>query len=377
MYTAAFCFIILIPCFSSGIEIAQGTMQSEKPLSFVTDGLKFAASEYSISGGSEWAYASYINDTFIVMNGTSFAINSEDSNLFVTCVYPSSGEGLWFITLSTDTTSAKLPLCAQTSAKNIDRTRDFLERYQNWTGNSSLTVLKNMLDSVDASKNTTISTNNITLTIASSPYFTSFYWEYTIKGMDYRGLGITIAEKYVFFRDDRNLPFLPQKPPETIFNSYYPSGLGIISPDENSTNVPLNTNITLFTTRPVGMMELYLNPEAKIANLTSETVQYSGRYTYRLAEPLQPNTKYTATVLYGQATPPDFDSAPMSMKSWSFTTGDSIEAGQPSSPESCYPSPFPWAALSAVIAGAGIAIVITGYLILRKKRQSKPPKSNS
>jgi hypothetical protein len=382
MYTAAVCFILFISFFFSGIELTQGTSQSEKPLSFVTDGLKFAASNYSISENSKWAYATYVNGTYTIMNVTGFDISSEDSSLSVACVYPSSGEGLWFITLITETASAKLPLCMQTGAKDIDRARDFLKRYQNWTGNSSLQVVKNMLDSVDASKNTTISTNNITLTVASSPFFTSYYWEYTINGTDYRGLGITIAGKYVFFRDDRNLPFLPQKPPETIFTSYYPS-LEIVYPDENSTNIPLNTNITLFATRSVGIMQLYLTPEAKIANFTSEPIQYSEQYTYRLAERLQPNTTYTATMLYGQATPADLDSAPMSIKSWSFATGNSIDTSQPSttssdqtqntspSTETSTPSPFPTIIIYVLAVIAVVATIAVAAFVLKKRNQSK------
>jgi hypothetical protein len=381
VFTAIVCFIFLTSFFFSGMEVTQGTLQSDKPLSFISDGLKFAAPEYSVNGNSEWAYAVNVNGTNMIMNVTGYGITSADSSLSVTCVYPSTGEGLWFITLKTDTTSTKLPSCMQTGVRDIDRTRDFLKRYEIWTGNSSIQVVRNMLDSVDAPENAAFSANNITLTVASSPFFTSYYWEYTINGSDCRGLGVTIAGKYVFFRDDRNLPFLPQKPPETIFTSYYPS-LSVVYPDENSTNVPLNTNITLFASRPVGIIELHLTPEAKIGKFTTESIQYSEQYTYRLTEPLQPDTIYTATMLYGQATPADLDSAPMSIKSWSFVTGNSIDTSQPSitssdqtqgtpPAETFAPSPFPTVIIYVLVVIAVVAIIAVAAFVFKKRNQSK------
>ncbi len=383
---AVFALIGVVFCLFSGIVVALTTAQSDRALSFVTDGLIFDPSKFLVSEGGEWAYASYINDTYTVMNGTNYAVSSENSNLSVACVYPSKGDGLWFVALTTDRTSTELPLCAQTSANVTDRARDFLERYQNWTGNSTFTAVINMLDSVDAATNMTISKDNMTLTVASNLYCVSFYWEYTINGTDYRGLGVAIAGKHLFFRDDQNLPFLPQQPPTTIFTSSSPYGLGVEFPESGATNVPVNTNFTMTTTRPA-LVELYLNPGVEVANVVSETIQFSGHYTFLLAQQLQPNTTYIATLVYGQIIPADFDSAPISIKSWSFTTGNSTTAAEPISPvdqnatnfhslppvstraslEGGYPFPFSTVLLVVLIMGIGVAIVVGAILLYRKE----------
>ena len=130
--------------------------QANKPLSFITDALALNEPRYSISGGSESAYASYINETNVIMNSTGYRITSENSNLSISCDYPSNGDGLWFVTLTIDRASTELPLCIQPSANVVDRARDFLTKYQNWTGNSSLTEVTSMLDNVDATKNMTV-----------------------------------------------------------------------------------------------------------------------------------------------------------------------------------------------------------------------------
>lgn len=180
----------------------------------------------------------------------------------------------------------------------------------------------------------------------------------------------------MFFRDDHNLPFLPSEPPATIFTSFSPYGLSIDFPDSNATNVPLNTNFTMMTTRPAGIVALSLSPETKIANLTKETRQWSGYYTFQLAELLQPNTTYTATVLYGQSIPADFDSAPLSIETWSFTTGESILTQSPSTSPTVSPTTEPIYPITIilVIITIVIAVVLAAVLVLREKKQSAPPK---
>jgi hypothetical protein len=351
-------FAVILPFFCEA-ELNSASYESDRPSSFVREALGFDSPKYVVSGGGSSAYASYINETRVVMNVTGYTVDSEADSLSVSCDYSAEGSGLWFVTLITSRSSSELPICAQTSANLTGRARDFLERYRNWTGNNSLYEVINMLDLTDGTKNMSATSNHWNMTVGSNAYFASFYWEQVLNGTDYRGLGITFAGKYVFFRDDRNLPFPPSEPPKTIFTSWSPYGLGIDFPDSGATNVPLNTRFTMMTIRPAGILELYLKPEAKIGNLTTETRNYSGYYTFELDEPLQPNTIYTATVLYGQSISPDFDSSPLSIKSWSFTTGDFIA------------TPYLTVIIYALAVGAVAAAVAVLTFVLKKRNQSR------
>jgi len=392
VFTAIVCTVALLASFLGGAAFSETSAQSNKSLHFVTEALGFSSPKYLVQGGSESAYASYINDTYVVMNVTGYTVESEAGNLTVSCAFPSQSQSPWFVTLTISRSSAELPVFAQLSADVVDRARDFLTKYGDWTGNMSLNDVIDMLDKADVADNMTATTNQLNMTITSSSQFVSFYWEYVLNGTGYRGFGLTFAGKYVFFRDDRNLPFPPRAPPATIFTSFSPYGLGIDFPDEGAVNVPLDTNFTVMTTRPAGIVDLYLNPEAKIEALQSETRNWSGYYTFLLAEPLQPKTMYTAILIYGQSIPADFDSAPLSIKSWSFKTGDSsatpiptispdptansspsptVAESSPSLEISVPSSPFPMAIVYVVMAAASVAVVGLVFLLLKKK---KPPR---
>lgn len=83
----------------------------------------------------------------------------------------------------------------------------------------------------------------------------------------------------------------------------------------NATNVPLNTTIQVTISRHASV-DLSLTPFVAVLNVTEEIVGVvSGRYTFILAEPLQPNTLYQATISFGNS------------RSWNFTTTSSPVPG--------------------------------------------------
>ncbi|MEA2076040.1 MAG: hypothetical protein U9O85_10000 [Euryarchaeota archaeon] len=67
-------------------------------------------------------------------------------------------------------------------------------------------------------------------------------------------------------------------------------------------------------------MKLEVEPDVEISHVRKELILYSGKYTFYLAKPLQPETNYTVTVIAGQKTPPAPDVAPTSTTTWQFTT---------------------------------------------------------
>jgi hypothetical protein len=92
-------------------------------------------------------------------------------------------------------------------------------------------------------------------------------------------------------------------------------------PEANSTNVSLNTNITVYFTRPPPVVQLQLYPpaEGSISQLSEEVGAGTGRSTFVFSEPLKPGTTYTVTVTYGQENPPT-GYMPFRTETWNFTT---------------------------------------------------------
>jgi hypothetical protein len=115
--------ILLLPL--AQFQNVHSLEQSDRPLSFVTEGLQL-----DVVASGEWAYTTDINGSLMI-NVASYTFESEEASVDVSCRYSYSGEGLWFVTLETNKASTTLPICAQPSAGVVDRARDFLERYQN------------------------------------------------------------------------------------------------------------------------------------------------------------------------------------------------------------------------------------------------------
>jgi len=330
---AVVCLLIFLMLSLAGISLAQTSEQPDRPSSFVSNGLGISTPAYNVSETGDWERAGPDG----VVSSKSFSAQSSDATLSISCSYSIKREGLWFITLSTSKSSPELPICAQLTANVTERARDFLTRYMDWTRNNSLDQVIDMLKTADFTENTTTTTSQWSMTVDSSFNFVSYYWSYLSNGSSYRGLGITLAAEYVFFRDDRNLPPVANNLPATIFNSPSPYCLG---PEKTETGVSVNQNFTFMTPRPAPILELYLNPEATFSYVLRETRFYSGYYTFVLSEPLKPLTTYIAAVIVGQAAPPDFDSAPISVVTWSFVTGDAspMTTSQPASTTTLPPS---------------------------------------
>ena len=92
-------------------------------------------------------------------------------------------------------------------------------------------------------------------------------------------------------------------------------------PEQGAENVPIATTISITFSRPPSIVELEMEPRAEIGDITKEIVGVaSGRFTFHLAEPLQPNTTYTVTITYGQKEAPE-GFRPMSTTTWQFATG--------------------------------------------------------
>jgi len=92
-------------------------------------------------------------------------------------------------------------------------------------------------------------------------------------------------------------------------------------PEREAKGVPVSTVIAVCFTRPPQIVEMVMEPEVEIREVTKEIVSLaSGRFTFYPMEPLQPETTYTVTITYGVEEAPE-GSRPTSTRSWQFTTG--------------------------------------------------------
>ena len=99
-----------------------------------------------------------------------------------------------------------------------------------------------------------------------------------------------------------------------------PYAAGNFSPAPNSTNVPLNTTISISFGRPPSICELNITPNVPIKERIFESEGFGGTYIFYLSEQLQPQTTYTVTITFGQETASE-GFAPTTTRTWTFTTG--------------------------------------------------------
>lgn len=150
--------------------------------------------------------------------------------------------------------------------------------------------------------------------------------------------------------------FFSQSAYSTPFNSVSKvDGMDVtLGPPPNSTNIPLDTAITIDAVASAALNDLQITPEVSINRVY---IEVSGPLTYRNtfypAQLLEPATSYTVSVT--------ILNVPMS---WSFTT-----TSEPFEPGISFylATNVLWIALSA----ATLATLIVGFVIWLKRKQVK------
>jgi nitrate reductase gamma subunit len=127
-----------------------------------------------------------------------------------------------------------------------------------------------------------------------------------------------------------------------------------LGPPPNSTNIPLDTTITVDALASASYNDLHVNPQIDFASVTSET---TGPLTYRTTfypdKLLKPTTSYHISVT--------IMNAPIS---WSFTT-----TNEPFNPRISYylATNVSWISLSAA---AAITVIAGLALLLRRRKRT-------
>jgi hypothetical protein len=86
-----------------------------------------------------------------------------------------------------------------------DLADDFLQRYQNYSGDVDLEAMRNMIDLVDVEKNATETVDNLKLTLTVTSFSSHFDWSHTLDGADIGGVDVSFRNGHFYaFGDDRS-----------------------------------------------------------------------------------------------------------------------------------------------------------------------------
>jgi hypothetical protein len=77
-------------------------------------------------------------------------------------------------------------LYTQTYANNLDAIKSTLDKYQTYSGFSSIQEITDTLNAVTETKNMTATTGNIKLTVSTTEVSTTYNWKYIVNGLDTR-----------------------------------------------------------------------------------------------------------------------------------------------------------------------------------------------
>jgi hypothetical protein len=202
LYLALILVIILSFSFTRMIKAHSSEVNApDEVLTFLEDVVKLDLTKYDLELlGTTVSYPTELGG--LIQISGKFALQSKTSKLDVLFNFKNNtlswclmrvieGSPHYGIQMSTD-------IC--------DNTKDLLQRYQTYTGDSELETMKSMLDIVDVTKNTTETTDNVKITVSNTAESTSLDWRYTFNDADYMGVSVSFRDgTFHSFSDTRNL----------------------------------------------------------------------------------------------------------------------------------------------------------------------------
>ncbi len=91
------------------------------------------------------------------------------------------------------------------SANIRDLATSFLQKYQEYSGDSELEAMMSLLDAVDVTENSTIAVDNLKLTVSVNSFSSCLDWRYTLDGADCGGVDVSFRNGHFYaFGDDRS-----------------------------------------------------------------------------------------------------------------------------------------------------------------------------
>jgi hypothetical protein len=172
---------------------------SEKALSFMTDVVQLDMSKYTATlKGYSADNPSKIDG--VTQEELTYVLEAQDSTITVSCTFTNNALRYYL-----QTTTKGSPLYTQKSTNVLDEAKNILERYQLWTGDSSITGMADILGMVDKTKDDTVIVGNVKLEVFWYGEYASFYWRHSVNGADYSAMGFAFDKDKFAFGDDRSL----------------------------------------------------------------------------------------------------------------------------------------------------------------------------
>jgi hypothetical protein len=162
------------------------SVSQKKGLVFIEKVLPLDISKYNVTFKPPFAPPP-LNATELI---ETYSLESDESTLDVSCTFENNVLRICMIDVKKGSVISDRPY-----ASIIDEATSFLIKYQNYT-NISATEMINMLSNVNPTKDTTITSGNLKLTISNGEFpvgtkTTAFNWKYVFSNCEYTGLTIS------------------------------------------------------------------------------------------------------------------------------------------------------------------------------------------
>jgi hypothetical protein len=194
--------IALFVIFSTAPPTAAPVSVSQKKgLVFIENVLPLDISKYNVTFKPQFAPPP-LNATELI---ETYSLESDESTLDVICSFENNVLRICMIDVKKGSVISDQPY-----ASIIDEATRFLMKYENYTHIYS-TEMRNMLFNLDLTKNTTVTSGNLKLTVSNGEFpkgtkTTSFNWKYVFNNCEYTGLNINFDNgTFVGLSDTRGL----------------------------------------------------------------------------------------------------------------------------------------------------------------------------
>ena len=196
--------------FSTCLQAAYAGEEAEEPyvpdkvLVFLRDVVKLDLTEYLVTPSKpSFRYRDDLGGLPELAGIVDFQGHFQDGVNKLHVMYSFVNNTLNSLSLENVQGSPQFSQSISTDVKEL--AKDFLERYQAFTGNADLSAMRSMLDAVDLTKNSSIVSGNIRQEVTIRSDASRFNWKYTFNGAVYSGLGVGFKNGLLYsFGDDRS-----------------------------------------------------------------------------------------------------------------------------------------------------------------------------
>jgi hypothetical protein len=176
------------------------TSEADQVLLFLEEVVNVDVAKYDVTLlGTSTTYPDWLNG--LPQSTGKYSLVSETSKLDVLFKFR-NGTLSWCLMRVIDGS----PHYAKSQSTSIrDLAGGFLQRYQDYSGDAELEPMRDMIDLVDVTENSTITVDTLKLTVSVTSFSSSFDWRCTLDGADCGGVDISFHNGHFYaFGDDRS-----------------------------------------------------------------------------------------------------------------------------------------------------------------------------